>query len=99
MARYIQKNLAEARDEGFPPPYWFGDQGWDVLDHDYNDYNYYTGIWFIQDNGALDFIACDGGEPEDQTLDRDFAWVLDALNAAFENGFEFGYAKGLNNGD
>ncbi len=29
-------------------------------------------------------LGRDGGEPEDQTLGRDWAWVLDALNALAE---------------
>lgn len=31
-------------------------------------------------------LATDGGEPEDQTLSRDWAWVVPALNKAFEDG-------------
>lgn len=34
----------------------------------------------------VEFIGSDGGEPEDQTLGRDWAWVVPALNAAYELG-------------
>ena len=30
---------------------------------------------------SVTFIGCDGGAPEDQTLNRDWSWVCDALNA------------------
>lgn len=28
----------------------------------------------------IEYVGCDGGEPEDQTLGRDWAWVVGALN-------------------
>lgn len=31
-------------------------------------------------------LAFDGGEPEDQTFGRNWAWVVKALNAAYEAG-------------
>lgn len=31
-------------------------------------------------------VGCDGGEPEDQTLSRDWGWVTDELNEAVERG-------------
>lgn len=33
------------------------------------------------EDGSVTFIGCDGGEPEDQLLVRDWSWVCDALNA------------------
>ena len=37
-------------------------------------------------DGTLILIGCDGGEPEDQLLVRDWSWVAPALNAAFDAG-------------
>lgn len=33
-------------------------------------------------------VGHDGGEPEDQTLYRDWSWVVPALNKAFKDGKE-----------
>ncbi len=39
-----------------------------------------------------EFIGMDGGEPEDQRLYRDWAWVVPALNKAYNDGLEAGHA-------
>lgn len=36
-------------------------------------------------DGSIEYIAQDGGEPEDQTLFRDWKWVVGALNYAHNN--------------
>lgn len=38
-------------------------------------------IYRFEPDKAPSFIGCDGGEPEDQLLCRDWAWVAHALNA------------------
>jgi hypothetical protein len=37
--------------------------------------------WAIIDSVTGEFIGCDGGEPEDQLLVRDWSWVAPAMNA------------------
>lgn len=37
--------------------------------------------WAVIDRSTGEVIGCDGGEPEDQVLVRDWRWVVDALNA------------------
>ncbi len=37
-------------------------------------------------DGNIRVVGCDGGEPEDQTLCRDWSWVVEELNAAYEEG-------------
>ena len=39
-------------------------------------------------------IAFDGGEPEDNSFIRDWAWVPTALEQAYNEGFERGYKRG-----
>lgn len=34
------------------------------------------------------FLGAEGGEPEDQTLSRDWAWVVDELNRAYESAID-----------
>lgn len=36
---------------------------------------------FTRDGKPLRLVGTDGGEPEDNTLNRDWHWVVDALNA------------------
>lgn len=40
----------------------------------------------IRHDGKEVFFANDGGEPEDQTLLRDWAWVQDAIRLAYDIG-------------
>jgi hypothetical protein len=35
-------------------------------------------------------LGMDGGEPEDQTLYRNWSWVVEALNKAYEDGVDEG---------
>lgn len=37
-------------------------------------------------------IGSDGGEPEDQSLVRDWSWVRDALEESYRQGYEDGLA-------
>ena len=66
--------LQEAVDLGLPgaePDPWTGNYGFIV--------------YRIEDAGHV-FVGEDGGEPEDQTLGRDWAWVVPALNEAYRLG-------------
>ena len=49
-------------------------------------------------NGNIVGEYCDGGEPEDQTFSRDWSWVPDHLEAAYNLGKEDGYDKGFSEG-
>ncbi len=40
----------------------------------------------VPDSGDPTIIGEDGGEPEDQTLTRDWSWVVGALNDAYQKG-------------
>lgn len=52
---------------------------------DYHDD--WTSIVYRFENGEpVAVIGTDGGEPEDQTLRRDWAWVVFALNNAYRSG-------------
>jgi hypothetical protein len=71
---YKQHTLAEAKSLDLPD-----------LEVDYLlDYELMScsGIWLYSDDVPLKLIGEDGGEPEDQTLRRDWRWVVDALNEA-----------------
>lgn len=43
----------------------------------------------------VEVIGTDGGEPEDQTLIRDWSWVVPALNDAYELGRERAAPRGV----
>jgi hypothetical protein len=44
-------------------------------------------------DGTIQLIGSDGGEPEDQTLTRDWSWVVGALNEAYAQGITDGILK------
>ena len=53
----------------------------------YDDWNpYWVGVWMFVDGVATKLIGSDGGEPEDQTMGRDWSWVVPALNEAYRLG-------------
>lgn len=62
------------------------DTEWRSVDDDYDYWDYVKGIWRCEDGVPVEFIGDDGGEPEDQTLGRDWKWVAPALAAAHERG-------------
>lgn len=62
----------------------------DEIERSYSEWN--TFVVEFPENGSPVVIGRDGGEPEDQTLYRDFKWVVPALNAAFEAGINVGKA-------
>jgi len=51
------------------------------------EYDYTSGVFLCDAQGnPKKLIGTDGGEPEDQTLGRDWNWVMDALNEAYRLG-------------
>ncbi len=44
----------------------------------------------ITDQTPVRILGCDGGEPEDNTLSRDWCWITDELNKAYHKGYEDG---------
>jgi hypothetical protein len=51
-----------------------------------------SGVFRLEDGRPVELLGTDGGEPEDQTLGRDWGWVPAALQAAFELGKAEGVA-------
>jgi hypothetical protein len=45
-----------------------------------------SGVFRLEDGVPVQLIGWDGGEPEDQTLGRDWSWIAPALQAAYESG-------------
>lgn len=43
-----------------------------------------------QQGKIIEVLGTDGGEPEDQTLTRDWSWVVSSLNDAYSLGYERG---------
>ena len=63
------------------------DVGWK---DSYGEWEYDHAVVRVEDNCSVEIIGTDGGEPEDQTLTRDWYWVADALNEAYELGYKHG---------
>lgn len=90
--RYIQKNFEQAKDENFPSPWDY--ESWEEYEEDsWDDLYEKNGIWRIEDDGTMSLVQTDGGEPEDNSFNRDGSWIVGELNRAFQNGFDFGYNK------
>lgn len=53
-----------------------------------NDDDYRKVIYRCEDGVPVEWIGDDGGEPEDQTLGRDWKWVAPALRVAYKLGRE-----------
>lgn len=51
-----------------------------------SDINYISVVVRQDKYGILEVIGYDGGEPEDQTLRRDWSWVAPALQRAYNLG-------------
>lgn len=45
-------------------------------------------IVLYEDSKPVRILSSDGGEPEDQTLTRDWGWVTEELNNAYRMGYE-----------
>lgn len=54
----------------------------------YGDYCWV--LYRCEDSVPVEYIAQDGGEPEDQLLVRDWGWVPVALQKAYELGLKHG---------
>lgn len=76
LVEYRQIALGDALYDSLPgcEDYWEDGQG--------------SGIWRFENDVAVEFIGHDGGEPEDQTLDRDFRWVNLAIIKAYALGYK-----------
>ncbi len=79
---YRAVDFGDAAEANYPLPTW----EWDWENALKCDGMYATGIWRFEGETPVEFVGCDGGEPEDQTLGRDWAWVVKALNGAVEHG-------------
>jgi hypothetical protein len=55
-----------------------------IMSHLGEDYG--SEIWRCDDDEPVAFIAADGGDPEDQTFQRDLCWIAPALQYAYERG-------------
>lgn len=67
--------------------------GWDVartVAEWLKEEDQYRSGWYCIGRASFDalyrILGCDGGEPEDQTLVRDWAWVAGALQDAYNEG-------------
>lgn len=56
-----------------------------------DDYSYLV-IRYASDGHKV--LGSDGGEPEDQTLYRNWAWVPEALQEAYDRGVQYGKEHG-----
>lgn len=45
-----------------------------------------SGVFRLENGAPVELLGTDGGEPEDQTLGRDWGWVPEALQAAYDRG-------------
>jgi hypothetical protein len=84
--QYLQKSFKEAKELNWASPW---NSGWESFSED--ELFLLHGIWKVEyvDLG-YEFVASDGGDPEDQTLSRDWAWVVGALNNAYQEGLKDG---------
>ena len=71
---------------------WFDEakrQGWPGTEHEDDYHNDGTSLLYrFEDDVPAAVIGTDGGEPEDQSLVRDWRWVPLALQAAYALGWE-----------
>lgn len=81
VVEYKVLSFSAAKTSEAPEPLWLC---WEELDR--YDSSWTFGVWRFEGNRPVEFIGADGGEPEDQTLVRDWSWVAPALKAAYERG-------------
>lgn len=91
--QWVIKSFDDAKSENLDPPW--GCQSWSEVEDQSWDFDYLSGIWQIEDGGASVYLSDDAGDAEDQTLTRNWAWVADALNAAYAQGVIDGTDAGL----
>lgn len=81
VVEYKVLSFSAAKAVEAPEPPW---ECWEELDDSDGYWSY--GVWRFEDYRPVEFIGADGGEPEDQTLVRDWSWVAPALKAAYDRG-------------
>lgn len=87
---YFASAFSSAKAEGYPAPYG---SSWEEWGDWYNNDTTY-GLWRFEDGIAVEFIGMDGGEPEDASLSRDYAWIKKALVNAYLLGIKHGNEDG-----
>lgn len=80
---YETLSFEEAKKRNLQTPW--GYPSWNDVQAECYDWDYLHGIWWVNGPESA-FVGDDGGEPEDQTLYRNWAWVSDALNTAYQEG-------------
>ena len=75
---YRTESCHEALTNGWPNAQATGDDDWGAV------------VYRFEGGKPVEPIGWDGGEPEDQTLWRDWSWVAPALQAAYELGRSHG---------
>lgn len=68
--------------------------GLNVYKDRWGEWEFEHAVVRVEDGCMVEIIGEDGGEPEDNTLTRDWAWIDDALNEAYR----LGYAAGIEEG-
>jgi hypothetical protein len=79
--KYVICRLDTAKKLGYP-----GIAEW----YDPDELYYINGVFRFEDGKPVDLVGTDGGEPEDQTLTRDWAWVASTLTKAYALGYQDG---------
>lgn len=87
--KYKTMSAESAKEAGFPLPKY--EESWeDLLDgKSWHPAPHYV-VQTMDDGTFVAYIGSDGGEPEDQTLYRNWYWVAEALQAAYEAGHSDG---------
>ena len=75
MRRFETHCIKYVRDKN---PEWLKGTEWEEPDEWSDDY---VNALFEFNGDTVRIVATDGGEPEDQTLGRDWSWVQTELNA------------------
>ena len=65
-------------------------ENWTGEDEEACKDSYRTAIYRFENGVAVEYLGSDGGEPEDQSLSRDWSWVDTALDKAYKLGLEHG---------
>lgn len=85
MRTYEVQLLSEASKLGYPMGIY---EGYSEAEFKWHDP---WGLWELEDGKPIRLIGTDGGEPEDQLLVRDWRWVQEELQKAYNEGFVAGY--------
>ena len=63
-----------------------------ILETYENDWNDYATVYWVKGD-TREEIGMIGGEPEDNTYYRDYAWIVPALNEAYQRGRDDEYDR------